>query len=888
MKRRTTIMITIISGVSTIVSGYLEKIASNTPLPPFLTPYLPFAWPAFLAVSALTAGIAVWQTFRQEETGRPESTPEKQNRQRMLERVGTKWFTGPVEHSLSDGATITLGLKARPDAIADPLQQPNRSEREWPLGTRITAVYDRAGGELLILGEPGSGKTTLLLELTRDLLDRAHRDENYPMPVVFPLSSWTVKRLPITDWLVEELHEKYYISRKIARSWVEADQILPLLDGLDEVAQEGRAACVDAINAYRKEHGLLPTVVCSRSIEYDDLVKTQHRLQLQSAVVVQPLIPQQIEDYLSRAGEKLEPVRLALHEDPDLQELAATPLMLNVLTLAYSGRAVDDLLVASTPEARRQQIFTTYIEQMLHDHGARPGYSPQQMVYWLSWLARQLTQRSQIEFYLERMQPDLLPEGSSRLKYQIVVSLVVGLLGGLPLGMLIGLLTTFHLALLAGPVSGLLTGLLSGLLEPNILEKLPFVRSNQGLWSPMRKKLVAGLVIGPLVGLVIGLLVGLLFGLRNGLLVGLVIGLLVGLFGALFSRLRSRLLIGLKGGLPAGVFFGLFVGLFLGLPAGLFVGLLGELAFGLPVGIGGELRNNVPEQSLAQSNRGIGVTTRNGVVGILLLGLLLGLVDGLRNGLLAGLVYGLVVGLFLGLPAWLFVGPLSRLGEIQPAETVTWRITRENVIQALLMGLFVGLLVGLLVGLREGLLVGLVGGLLIGLVAGLPWLLEPNMLEKRTLMRPNQGIWDSARHGIVGGLLYGLVIVLVIVLVVLVYWLNTGQVFRLLPSRLPVVLLFGLLYGLLVGLSSGLALGGLATIQHVILRWFLWRTGTTPRPRQYIAFLNYATACILLRRFGGGYIFIHRLLQDYFASLEPGSSPQQEVTQAQHTPAVSS
>src|SRR6266852_6265079 len=564
MKRRTTIMITIISGVFTMVSGILEKIASNTPLPPFLTPYLPFAWPAFLAVSALTAGIAVWQTFRQEETGHPESTREKQNRQRMLERKGTKWFIGPVEHSLSDGATITLGLKAQPDAIADPLQQPNRSEGEWPLGTHITAVYDRAGGELLILGEPGSGKTTLLLELTRDLLDRALRDENYPMPVVFPLSSWTVKRLPITDWLIEELHEKYYISRKIARSCVEADQILPLLDGLDEVAPEGRAACVDAINAYRKEHGLLPTVVCSRSIEYDALVKTQHRLQLQSAVVVQPLIPQQIEDYLSRAGEKLEPVRLALHEDPALQELAATPLMLKVLTLAYSGRAVDDLLMASTPEARRQQIFTTYIEQMLHDHGTRPGYSPQQTVHWLSWLARQLTQRSQIEFYLERMQPDWLSEDSSRPTYQIVVRFVVGLLGGLPLGMFIGLLTTFHLALLAGPVSGLLTGLLAGLL------------------------------------------------------VGLVIGLLVGLFGALFSRLRSRLLIGLKGGLPAGVFFGLFVGLFLGLPAGLFVGLLGELAFGLPVGLGGELPNNIPKRSLAQSNRGIGVSSRNGVVGILL------------------------------------------------------------------------------------------------------------------------------------------------------------------------------------------------------------------------------------------------------------------------------
>jgi hypothetical protein len=34
-----------------------------------------------------------------------------------------------------------------------------------------------------------------------------------------------------------------------------------------------------------------------------------------------------------------------------------------------------------------------------------------------------------------------------------------------------------------------------------------------------------------------------------------------------------------------------------------------------------------------------------------------------------------------------------------------------------------------------------------------------------------------------------------------------------------------------------------------------------------VDFLDYATECILLRKVGGGYIFIHRLLQDYFAAL---------------------
>jgi predicted NACHT family NTPase len=96
------------------------------------------------------------------------------------------------------------------------------------VGTRITEVYDVANGELLLLGAPGSGKTTLLLELTRDLLDRAEHDEQHPVPVVFTLSSWAGKQ-PLTEWMVEELISKYQVPPKLARTWVDTDQILPLL-----------------------------------------------------------------------------------------------------------------------------------------------------------------------------------------------------------------------------------------------------------------------------------------------------------------------------------------------------------------------------------------------------------------------------------------------------------------------------------------------------------------------------------------------------------------------------------------------------------------------------------------------------------------------------------
>src|SRR5262249_8835478 len=157
--------------------------------------------------------------------------------------------------------------------------------------------------------------TTLLLELARTLLERAEQDERLPMPIVFNLSSWAGERQPLHVWLGEELWMKYQIPYKIGQDWVEADQVLPLLDGLDEVAKDVRSACVEQINDYyqtRLERGSSPIVVCCRSEEYAAL---STRVMLQHAVSVLPLTAEQINTYLEQAGEQVKGLRQALEED---------------------------------------------------------------------------------------------------------------------------------------------------------------------------------------------------------------------------------------------------------------------------------------------------------------------------------------------------------------------------------------------------------------------------------------------------------------------------------------------------------------------------------------------------------------------------------------------
>ena len=56
---------------------------------------------------------------------------------------------------------------------------------------------------------------------------------------------------------------------------------------------------------------------------------------------------------------------------------------------------------------------------------------------------------------------------------------------------------------------------------------------------------------------------------------------------------------------------------------------------------------------------------------------------------------------------------------------------------------------------------------------------------------------------------------------------------------------------------------GLTVLRYYVIRGLLARHHTFPWRAQ--AFLDDATTRILLRRVGGGYGFIHRRLQDYFA-----------------------
>ncbi|MCA9239675.1 MAG: hypothetical protein KDA37_05735, partial [Planctomycetales bacterium] len=69
-----------------------------------------------------------------------------------------------------------------------------------------------------------------------------------------------------------------------------------------------------------------------------------------------------------------------------------------------------------------------------------------------------------------------------------------------------------------------------------------------------------------------------------------------------------------------------------------------------------------------------------------------------------------------------------------------------------------------------------------------------------------------------------------------------------------------------LGGAAWLGFGGIALINHATLRLLLQREGSIPL--RYPRFLDACVNLIFLRRVGGGYIFVHPLLQAYFAALD--------------------
>ncbi|MBW4574232.1 MAG: NACHT domain-containing protein [Aphanothece sp. CMT-3BRIN-NPC111] len=363
-----------------------------------------------------------------------------QTRYKLLDKVNRE-ITQRLESSLHNVVPLEL-LKER---------QLEQAQRLWDVEvkigkrptyqlspqTSITQVFDDTGGKLLILGAQGAGKTTTLLELAKDLVARAENDPKQPIPVLFNLSSWQEDKQSIAEWLVVELQAKYSVRVYIAKQWIEQQQLLPLLDGLDELDLTRQERCIEALNQLLEgKHRQQQLVVCTR---LEDYKSCNNWLRLHGAVYLRSLTEAQIRDYLMgvRSRELWENIKT----EPTLLALAKTPLLLCLMTLAYEEILIHSWKRLTSKEERQVYLLNAYIRRMLtrdiNRRWYRQGKEPrsEKTRYWLIWLAKKMKQEKQTEFLIESIQPSWLPTYTQKQIYRIAPALVLGLVAAVGCGL---------------------------------------------------------------------------------------------------------------------------------------------------------------------------------------------------------------------------------------------------------------------------------------------------------------------------------------------------------------------------------------------------------------------------------------------------------------------
>ena len=470
---RKTLLLVVTATACTVLGGICTHLLSSALEKRFGTPVL-HSWVALALILAILVSCGILIRRRQlaaGDEGEGRFRGRQSLRDSLQDRVRHYWIEGLLDRSLYNIARLELGLVDRPDRIVSCLtlmvQEMQREASRLPSGIRMLDIFDRCCGALLILGAPGSGKTTLLLELARDLQQPEGRWSAF-IPVVFNLSSWASNRTTLSNWLAEELNRIYGVSPVEAQRLIQREQVLPMLDGLDEVPAELRSECVGVINEFREQFGLLPLAVCCRIQDYDVLPA---RLKLLGAVALEPLSAADVRNYLDYVrDDRLDGLRTALVQDSTLWGILDSPLMLTVAMLAYST-PMHETSRRSRRLDRRRQLFELYVQKMFTRRTVALAYPRERTIQWMRHLALGMERQKRSMFHLEVLDTcwvgsplcRLLTASAVFAPVWILATLIASVAVWLQYSWLLGPAVGLGFALYFGAAIGLFVGLYAGI-----------------------------------------------------------------------------------------------------------------------------------------------------------------------------------------------------------------------------------------------------------------------------------------------------------------------------------------------------------------------------------------------------------------------------------------
>ncbi|ANZ40023.1 hypothetical protein BBK82_32275 [Lentzea guizhouensis] len=414
--------------------------------------------------------------------------------------VEGRWRREEEQRQVHDPVPLPVRwTAARPELMDSWLNIGGEVELDGRLD-QVVEVYRRVGSRrLVVLGGAGSGKTVLTSRFVLDLV----AEQADPVPVIFSLGAWDPRRSGVRDWLAGQLERDHPFlagpgpgGGTLASALVDAQRVLPVLDGFDEIAHGLHRAALVALNTTT-----LPLLLTSRVDEYADAVAGTDVLTSAAAVVLAELSPQDVAEYLPRTTRRAgawDAVLAEVAAGGPLADVLSTPLMVALARRIHSDtpdHPPEELLEFDTADALERHLLGSFVPAVYEERADAQR--------WLGYLADHLTRLGTHDLAWWQL-------GTSMRRRAAVVGLGVGVaVGGADLlveGLLIGAVN-LRLALF-GVLIALVTGVVFGLAHRRVAPLLP-VRTRlrlRGRFGPhVWSRSLLGVCFGGLVGAGYGL-----------------------------------------------------------------------------------------------------------------------------------------------------------------------------------------------------------------------------------------------------------------------------------------------------------------------------------------------------------------------------------------------
>ncbi|HUN34094.1 MAG TPA: NACHT domain-containing protein [Trebonia sp.] len=383
---------------------------------------------AMSAAGAWQLAVSLWSWWRSAQAPAATGTGQVAAARDVLAGlVEDQWRTEALLRSLNDPDPIPV--RWRVTASGELMDHPANLLAGWG---QLAGSADAIGGlvaqframrrrRLVILGGPGTGKTTLAVQLVLGLLasrgEPGNQDE--PVPVLLSVADWDTARHPrLQDWVAARLAQDYPSLRspglgaQMPAVLARRGQVLPVLDGLDELPAAAQVAVIAALN--RSLGSEDQVIVTCRTGEYARAVEAAEDVLTSAAVIEpEPVSPGEAADYLQRCLHRASPAwqevlsRLGGVAGPvgsggAVGGVVETPLGLWLLRTTYIRARVDPgplLDEARFPdaEALRADLLDRLIPALIatrtvSDDPAdqfrpRRRYDPADVRRWLGFLA---------------------------------------------------------------------------------------------------------------------------------------------------------------------------------------------------------------------------------------------------------------------------------------------------------------------------------------------------------------------------------------------------------------------------------------------------------------------------------------------------------------------